>query len=638
MTTRPDVAALTDEALAIVANRGLLKRALRMVDEQPPALSVSDECITARFADGAVTELPSSTPFDEASCTCGAAAVCRHRIGLVLAYRARHETPSPAESWTPGQFEDADLERHLGAAAVRRARRTRSDGYQARVVRPSDPASAVRVELPHCTVRFLTPHELGHAHSSASPEVAPDSIVLAVWAVRASDELGREDVFVSTAATVEVAQAPAAGRTLARTILLDGVAGTSSVQRAAAARTTHHIQAGRTVWLADACVELTDQLDAYTSRSARHNRTRVARVIGEIHARVELGASADAALAAHALGAESSGETPLRRTVLAGLGARATRVVDGIDVDVYFSELDSDAVYVLRRHWSGENLTGHSVVARRTGGTTVGNLSTSTIVTESAVRRANRRIRLGRRGIGRTSILPLSTEAWNGSPNVIHDYSEARRRFTERRPSFARDRVTTDNIGLIGVHSVIDIDYSPSEQLSTVVISDELGNRAHVVVEHRSEAPGAIDAVLNAMSAGPRTVAGPIDARAGVLRIAPTAVACELGVVVPDLQPADSATQLTRTPLSDRVDAVDNAIAAALGTLADISHRGVRHAAESDIASLRVCAGTVSDAGMRTTGRSLSLIADYLAGGESDAAADAWVRAMLRIMVAEESY
>ena len=98
----------------------------------------------------------------------------------------------------------------------------------------------------------------------------------------------------------------ALARALARTILVDGLSTTTAVQHATAVRDTRTIEAGSAIWLADACIELTDQIEAYSMRHAGHSRTRVAMIIAEIHARVELGESVDSSLAGTALGDRDS--------------------------------------------------------------------------------------------------------------------------------------------------------------------------------------------------------------------------------------------------------------------------------------------------------------------------------------------
>ncbi|MGW1894855.1 hypothetical protein ACWCP6_32125 [Streptomyces sp. NPDC002004] len=85
---RADLLSLTPETLAAIANRGLVKRAAREVDagNGPTVSADGSGAVLARYADGTRTELPAGAALDAAVCGCGAAGVCRHVIGLVLAY------------------------------------------------------------------------------------------------------------------------------------------------------------------------------------------------------------------------------------------------------------------------------------------------------------------------------------------------------------------------------------------------------------------------------------------------------------------------------------------------------------------------------------------------------------------------
>ncbi|MFI1094959.1 hypothetical protein [Streptomyces sp. NPDC020917] len=86
---RADLRALTPDTLAALANRGLVKRAEKdLASGSGPAVTTGDDgTVRGAFPDGTATELPPGTALDAAGCTCGARGVCRHRIGLVLAYQ-----------------------------------------------------------------------------------------------------------------------------------------------------------------------------------------------------------------------------------------------------------------------------------------------------------------------------------------------------------------------------------------------------------------------------------------------------------------------------------------------------------------------------------------------------------------------
>ncbi|MEV8532387.1 hypothetical protein [Streptomyces sp. NPDC051211] len=101
---RTDLLALDPVTLAALANRGLVKRAAKELDAGTgavPSLS-ADTTLTGRFPDGTETVLPPNTGLDGGRCTCAAAGICRHLVGLVLSYQ-RSATPPAEAAVTPAE-------------------------------------------------------------------------------------------------------------------------------------------------------------------------------------------------------------------------------------------------------------------------------------------------------------------------------------------------------------------------------------------------------------------------------------------------------------------------------------------------------------------------------------------------------
>jgi hypothetical protein len=97
MTARADLAALTDDGLIQLSNAGLVKRALReQAEGKGPQITETPEgAVEATFSDGTLTRLgPGKTPA-QADCACPSSGMCRHRVGLVVAYRAKHRSEAP---------------------------------------------------------------------------------------------------------------------------------------------------------------------------------------------------------------------------------------------------------------------------------------------------------------------------------------------------------------------------------------------------------------------------------------------------------------------------------------------------------------------------------------------------------------
>lgn len=108
---RADLRALTPGTLAALANRGLVKRAEKDLASGPgPAVTTgADGTVHGVFPDGTATELPPGTALDAAGCTCGARGVCRHLIGLVLAYQRDVGSGAPGGDGVPEAADRQDV-------------------------------------------------------------------------------------------------------------------------------------------------------------------------------------------------------------------------------------------------------------------------------------------------------------------------------------------------------------------------------------------------------------------------------------------------------------------------------------------------------------------------------------------------
>jgi hypothetical protein len=190
---RADLLALSEDSLAALANRGIVRRALREVAEGVgPRIEVdADDRVIGIYPDGVTTTLAPSTVLEAAICSCLASGVCRHKVGVVLAYQQRQAATSVAafESWSPAMFTDEELDAVLGARVMGAARQAYGRGFRAKVRRPNATDPVPTVELGSCTVRFLVPRELAYAHTDAIRGRRDDAVALAVWAFRAADNI-----------------------------------------------------------------------------------------------------------------------------------------------------------------------------------------------------------------------------------------------------------------------------------------------------------------------------------------------------------------------------------------------------------------------------------------------------------------
>ncbi|SDF34344.1 hypothetical protein SAMN05216553_101177 [Lentzea fradiae] len=592
--------ALTPDALAALANRGLVKRAVKELDAGTvPALETDAAgAVQGKFPDGTTTTLPPGTALDAAKCSCGATGVCRHRIAVVLAYQRTQEAAAPAELWSPGTVTDEDLAALMGERTLRRARRVLQAGYRAKVRRPNGEDQTAQAELPTCTVTFLVPGDLTYVHTDAVGK--DEATALAVWAFREADAQGSDTVDVG--GSVSTAVDLAAVGDLLDQLLLDGAAHASEVLDVAWQRLHRDLIAQRLHWPAAVITDLLGQLSAYRDRGAGYEAERFAELLTELHARITATGPR-----AEVLGPDEPAETPLRRVRLTALGARLRTTTTA---DVYYA--------------SGDVV----LVQRDTALRTVQRLAAANVVSESATRSASRVVALKTSRVAKTSVTPVGT-AWDHLPQtlVVDDYDATAAQLAELPPRQVRARVEAELVRAVRVTEVSALAYDPAAQRLTATLHGPTGGTAVLEADHRSAAPHSLDALAAALRAEPAVVTGSVRRRRGTLVVDPIAVRTASGVVVLDLaevKPERLPHGVTTTdPLSAAVDS-------ALTVLSEAAHRGLDHLTDSLLARVREVGAHLHRLGLRTAATRLTAFAEA-------PATPTWLDAHLRLLVTADA-
>jgi len=665
VTPRHDLLALTPDALAALANRGLVKRAAKDLDAgTAPALDLAaDGTLTATFPDGAVAALPAAGGLEAATCTCGAAGKCRHRVGAVLAYQRDDQAPQADSSETapaapeplssPAVITDDELRDTLGHHALKAAEQTRRAGYTARLTWPG-PDRPAAAELPAATVKFLVPG-LGYVHTDATGPARDTAIVLAVWAFRAAQDSATHDSASEDGAepaTVSVGGAAADGRdsgssgaldnalTLARRVLLDGAVGADGVLRAALQRESKALTRRRAHWPAGAVDDLINQLERYEDRSAAYDPQRLAALLAELPARARAARHTEGTPAAQILGSEEADATPLTLVRLTALGARVGAAGDTRTLEIYLAQPETGMVLAVQRDWPAPEdgtLTGADLASRRLAGCKIGALASGNTVTEAASRTAARALRLGTGRLAKTQVLPLGL-AWNDLPDSLRatNLDALAEELAARPPALVRPRVTAESLRVIAVESVELHGYDPAPQCLEASVTAPKGGTALLRVPHRSAAPGALEAAEKALRAGVTAVAGHVHRHRGALIVEPTALLTEDGPVVPDFAPGDDTAELAAAEEAAGTDPVSAAIEGALVACADLAHQGLRSAREPSRRRVDAAAAELKRVGLPRAANDFAHLSKALAAEDDAAKCDAWTAAAVRMLVTAE--
>jgi hypothetical protein len=652
--SRADLLALSPESLASLTNLGLVKRAQRALDDSvaPEIHEEADGTVVGTFVDGIVAQLPPSTLFKDAPCTCGAVGVCRHLLIVALAYKAwyaaahsRAATSTSAgamAAWSPADIDDATLERALGITLLRRAAATM--GRRLTVTIEYDEVPTAR--LPSCTVRFLVPNDVTYARCDCADAGGRcEHLALAVWAFR-NAATGAGSVVVALgneSAIPRHTEALGEAMAMVRDILMSGLRQTTpSPGRFAQARS--RLEREGMTWIHGLVQDLEIALEGYHKRSALHDTREVASLLIELAARARAGQRDGHELPAQfVLGEDEAPETLLDHVRLISLGVRIRADERVRFADVYLADPDAALVLVLRKRWDfdvGAAPDDGPALARRAIASRValGTLAHGQLVSKVVTRNANRSIRLGTSRLALTSVTPQRGD-WGALPPqlLVRDLDEHGARIRRRPPRILRPRVFAEEVHVVEVSAVEDIMYSASEQKLVARLADAAGRPFVVVVQHRRVAPFALEAAATALEGDVRFVAGDLRRTASHWELDPLAIAGD-DLVIPDLAgpapPPSAPAFVTRT----HIDPVDRAMTKAESVLDELCSAGLSTPSRGALDRARIAAQALDDAGLASLAVRLRALDSLVAASAGSIAADAWLDAGLRMALAREAW
>lgn len=672
---RADLLALTPEAIAALANLGLVKRAQRELEQgKGPAIEEdAGSVVTAVFEDGVTVKLPPGVALREAQCSCGASGACRHRVASVLAYQKwamaapraaslsedvpTTEGPSPVAPvrWSPGDLTDEVLIERLGKKMIEIARQLARRGATVEVQRNAEGQPPVAM-LPACTVRFLVPNDLAYAKCDCARRTDCEHVALSVWAFRKADTVDRDaarlvvDVHVSDDAEVELGPFEGA-LSVMRAVLLDGVSGYHGALAQKFAMAREDLEKAGYTWPHVALEDLEETLEAYRTRSSRYRAGTIVELGAELVAR-QRGSGGGALPSRHVLGTGEALETKLDQLKLIGLGGHVDGSGRSREVEVFFADPDSGAVLVFRKEWNfkpEEILPEGAAIGgkRAMTGVSIGSLAKGLVVTRVAKRRANRSLVFGESRGGMTSVTPQKGE-WGSLPEplLLRSLSHLEELFKSRPPKVLRPRVLAEDVHVLPVRDAQGAYFSPGAQQLEAVLTDLEGEQCLLAKPFRSVVPLSTDhlaAALGGAHGAVRFVAGAFRRAHLGLVLEPLAVVADR-LVVPDFETGDAASAVTggvagpsgRSP-------VEGAIQQGWALLEEVVQLGMRQLPASFVERLSESAAWLEETGLRECGRlvgDLAMSVGRLRTGDGsegeERAAGAFLEAALRLTLARE--
>ncbi len=551
--SRVDLLALTPDALARLANVGLVKRAQKELESgaAPTLAEEADGTVVATARDRAVTRLQPGFALRQTSCTCGASQVCRHRIAAVLAYQASKGSSAgsaakPDAEWNPGTLTDEALLKCCGAEAMAQAAAAVARGLVV-TLRPGRMGSDGQptppsVVLPTAAVQFLVPHDVAYAKCDCAKIQACEHVVLAVRAFRAGPREGGMLTLGGVAvAPVATSTGPSPTHAAIGDALLqlaqNGISAPGSSAKLMHARAA--AQRDGWWWVVDTLESIERLIEAYHRQSALFRLSMLTREVGELAARVRASLKPDAPLPArYVLGSDTQGETPMEQVRLISLGVRLDGDDDRRMVRIYLADPDTATVLVLEKTWQGERRNGPELAALfASSRMSIADLARGELVTRAARRRANGALDLSA-ARGMKSSLLATSGSWGQLPEpvLVRDLKLHGERLKALPPRCLCPRGLGANVAVVQLGVPREIEVTGDGQAVTARVEDSVGNSLMLQTHHRQVSPGAVDTTAEALRAGATHVAGELRRTNGAWSMEPLAFLTQQIVVV-DLNP-----------------------------------------------------------------------------------------------------
>ncbi len=185
---RQDLLALTTDDLAVLSNRGLVKRALKDLDEGSLSYEAVEDLhgnVCLRWSDEVECILPLEEELSDRHCTCAATTICRHLIRSVIAYQRTTNSQSQVDTksiaWNPGEISDTELAKYFNKATLTRTRQSFESGHIIELIKSSKPIA--RIHTLAYTVRFLVSGDIRYTYCDCS-DAPCRHVLFAVWAFR----------------------------------------------------------------------------------------------------------------------------------------------------------------------------------------------------------------------------------------------------------------------------------------------------------------------------------------------------------------------------------------------------------------------------------------------------------------------
>lgn len=516
---RKDLLALGETELVALANRGLYKRAVKELSKGNFELEVQQETVILT-TEQITTKLCPDERLIDSECSCSASGFCRHKILAVLAYQQSQTASEASEDWCPSCFEDSILEKTAGKTIWKRVQRALKKEQGIELQRGPKPKAA----LPTCHVSFLVPQDLNYARCDCAERGFCEHIVLAALAFR---ESGTKVVLGERQAKESFDFAEP--QRLIATLLEQGLASSAKDLAEPLAVSERRLREQNLLWLADLQSDLAESLSHYQNRSAQFHSPAHALLLLEWWVRTK---ASECASPSVLLGLGQSPETQLEQTSFTCLGMQVEQFPDCTKAKVFLVDAKTSVVTVLKKRWT-DSVPSHQlknrVVAKNVR---LDRLCSGRLVTEGAVRKANRELRLRTSRLGRHAVFEDAGD-WLERfrpPLLVTNFHDLSQELKTSGPELFRPRVEAENLRILKIADCHSVSYSPGSQELVAILADQDGNEAALRYAHQKSQPQALNALAESLTRGVQALSGFVSLESNQLQVTPLSIVNAEGV------------------------------------------------------------------------------------------------------------
>ncbi|MBD8213128.1 SWIM zinc finger family protein [Erwinia persicina] len=545
---RNELLELTPQALIALSNAGLVKRSQKEIAAgNLPLFSDAEGVLTARFSEGTVTRLNQGQGLKEASCTCNASGMCRHRVMLVLGYQQIHTpvTPPPETRWQPGEW----LDELASLPATTRKRAQQLAGKGLVIELHCAPGQVPAARLPMSDVRFFSRSSMRFARCDCIEGTLCEHIILAVQAFAAAEARHPGFDHLSWQTGAGLAGEPATQmpqedglaqlNDLSYALWSGGISQPAVTCSPLLVRAARHAQQADWRWVTLAVQQVSEGIDDFHQRASHYRagvflsqfaaltaRLRAAREMAGIAAEDRTPTQPWRSLVGHGV----QDQVRLDHLRLVSLGMQSWQNEQHYGVRIWFTDPDTGSVLHLSRQWplaEQENAPGWQ---RRIAGFQADMLAGGQIISQAAQRDAKGELHLSARD-RLNAVAPLTPAAWAipdiplCQPGVV----ALRQYLLHRPPAFTRPLSESDNLFILPLGECLSLRWDAGRQtLEAEAISGPgEDNVLCLSLSVSPAAPGAIDAlirVLQQQDDPPCQVSGLVSVAGGKLTLEPLVV------------------------------------------------------------------------------------------------------------------